>query len=140
MTFILNFGNMLLYSWKKILRKSGGSSRRILTILKAMTQSEMPRHVYDPVYKYYYTDFSGDSFLVNPYALLVNRYKWKDKEIADYIGLASFRSTGEYLATGKVTLDLAHSPLGQDAINNNRLLRIDRGEIHFLYEDYTGEK
>lgn len=140
MTFILNFGNMLLYSWKKILRKSGGSSKRILTILKAMTQSEMPRHVYDPVYKYYYTDFSGDSFLVNPYALLVNRYKWKDKEIADYIGLASFRSTGEYLATGKVTLDLAHSPLGQDAINNNRLLRIDRGEIHFLYEDYTGEK
>lgn len=140
MTFILIFGNMLLYSWKKILRKSGGSSKRILTILKAMTQSEMPRHVYDPVYKYYYTDFSGDSFLVNPYALLVNRYKWKDKEIADYIGLASFRSTGEYLATGKVTLDLAHSPLGQDAINNNRLLRIDRGEIHFLYEDYTGEK
>ena len=140
MTFILIFGNMLLYSWKKILRKSGGSSKRILTILKAMTQRELPRHVYDPVYKYYYTDFSGDSFLVNPYSLLVNRYKWKDKEIADYIGLASFRSTGDYLATGKVTLDLAHSPLGQDAINNNRLLRIDRGEIHFLYEDYTGEK
>jgi hypothetical protein len=131
---------MLLYSWKKILRKSGGSSKRILTILKAMTQNEMPRNVYDAVYKYYYTDFSGDSFLVNPYALLVNRYKWKDKEIADYIGLASFRSTGEYMATGKVTLDLAHSPLGQDAINNNRLLRIDKGEIHFLYEDYTGEK
>lgn len=140
MTFILIFGNMLLYSWKKILRKSGGSSKRILTILKAMTQSEMPRHVYDPVYKYYYTDFSGDSFLVNPYALLINRYKWRDKEIADYIGLASFRSAGDYMATGKVTLDLAHSPLGQDAINNNRLLRIDRGEIHFLYEDYTGEK
>ena len=43
------------------------------------------------------------------------------------------------MATGKVTLDLAHSPMGQDAINNNRLLRIDDGEIHFLYEDYTGE-
>jgi hypothetical protein len=105
-----------------------------------MTQRELPRHVYDPVYKYYYTDFSGDSFLVNPDALLVHRYEWKEKELADYIGLASFRSTGEYLATGKVTLDLSHSPLGQDAINNNRLLRIDRGEIHFLYEDYTKEK
>ena len=131
---------MLLYSWKKILKQSGGSSRRILTILKAMTQRELPRHVYDPVYKYYYMDFSGNSFLANPDALLVYRYEWKEKELADYIGLASFRSTGEYLATGKVTLDLSHSPLGQDAINNNRLLRIDRGEIHFLYEDYTKEK
>jgi hypothetical protein len=130
---------MLLYSWKKILRKSGGSSKRILTILKAMIQRDLPRHVYDPVYKYYYTDFSGNSFLVNPYALLENRYKWRDKEIADYIGLASFRSTGDYMASGKITLDLAHSPLGQDAINNNRLLRTVRNEIHFLYEDYTGE-
>ena len=64
--FILIFGNMLLlYSWKKILRKSGGSSKRILTILKAMIQRDLPRHVYDPVYKYYYTDFSGNSFLVS---------------------------------------------------------------------------
>lgn len=131
---------MLLYSWKKILRQSGGSSKRILTILKAMTQRELPRHVYDPVYKYYYMDFSGNSFLVNPGRLLIHRYEWRDKELADYIGLASFRNTGEYLATGKVTLDLSHSPLGQDAINKNRLLRIDRGEIHFLYEDYTKEK
>ena len=131
---------MLLYSWKKILRQSGGSSKRILTILKAMTQRELPRHVYDPVYKYYYKDFSGSSFLVHPESLLVHRHQWRDKELADYIGLASFRNTGEYLATGKITLDLSHSPMGQDAINKNRLLRIDRGEIHFLYEDYTKEK
>ena len=130
---------MLLYNWKKILKYSGGSSKRIILILKAMTQKVLPRNKYDPVYQYYYTDFSGDSFLVNPHALLVHRNKWRDKEIADYIGLASFRNTGEYLATGKITLDLSHSPMGQDAINNNRLLRIVRDEIHFLYEDYTGE-
>lgn len=105
-----------------------------------MTQRELPRHVYDPVYKYYYMDFSGNSFLAHPERLLMHRYEWKDKELADYIGLASFRNTGEYLASGKVTLDLSHSPLGQDAINKNRLLRIDRGEVHFLYEDYTKEK
>jgi hypothetical protein len=78
--------------------------------------------------------------LLHPEDLLSKRNKYKDKEIADYIGLASFRNLGEYKATGKLTLDLAHSPIGQDAINNNRLLRIDRGEIHFLYEDYTQEK
>lgn len=130
---------MLLYSWKKILKQSGGSSRRIVTILKAITQRELPKHVYDPVYKYYYTDFSGNSFLANPDALLINRYKWREKEIADYIGLASFRNTGEFMATGKITLDLSHSPMRQDAINNNRLLRIENNEIYFLYEDYTKE-
>jgi len=104
-----------------------------------MTQTSLPRNVYDPVYKYYNTDFSGHSFLVNPEYLLMFRYKWKDKELADYIGLASFRNSGEYKVTGKLTLNLSHSPMGKDALNNNRLLRIVQNEIHFLYEDYTGE-
>lgn len=139
MTFTSFFDNMMLYDWKKILKYSGGSSKRILTILQAMTQRSLPKNRYDPVYKYYYIDFSGPSFLVNPEYLLTYRYKWKDKEIADYIGLASFRNTGEYLASGKLTLDLPHSPVGKDALTKNRLLRIDRNEIHFLYEDYTKE-
>jgi hypothetical protein len=131
---------MLLYNWKKIYRKSGGSSRRILLIVHSMLQKELPRNRYDPVFKYYYEDFSGDSFLINPYRLIADRYKWRDKELASYIGLASFRSLGEYYATGKLSLDLAHSPIGIDAINKNRLLRIEGDQIHFYYEDYTQEK
>jgi hypothetical protein len=130
---------MLLYNWKKIYRKSGGSSKRILLILESMLQREMPYNRFDPIYKYYYEDFSGDSFLVKPRKLMANKYKWKDKEIATYLGLASFRNLGEYYATGKLTLDLSHSPIGKDAINNNRLLRIEDNNIHFYYEDYTGE-
>jgi hypothetical protein len=130
---------MIFYSWSKIRRKAGNSSKRVITILEAMLANGMPRSRYDPIYSYYYEDFAGHSFLKNPEYLLQFRYKWRDKEIADYIGLASFRNFGEYKVNGKVTLDLALSPLGQDAINNNRLLRIDRNEIHFLYEDYTGE-
>jgi hypothetical protein len=131
---------MLLYNWKKIYRKSGGSSQRILLILKAMLHTEMPYNRFDPIYRYYYEDFSGHSFLVSPGWLLQHRHKWKDKELATYIGLASFRNLGEYYATGKLTLDLSHSPIGKDAINNNRLLRIEGQNIHFYYEDYTGEK
>lgn len=140
MTSISNLYIMLLFSWKKILRSAGGSSKRVLTILKSMTQTSMPRNRYDPVFQYYYKDFSGSSFLVNPSYLLIHRHKWRDKELADYIGLASFRNLGEYYATGKLTLDLSHSPIGKDALTQNRLLRIERDEIHFLYEDYTGEK
>lgn len=139
MTFILFFVSMLLYNWKKIYRYSGGSSKRILLILEAMLQQQLPYNRFDPIYRYYYEDFSGNSFLVNPELLLTKRHKWRDKELASYIGLASFRNLGEYYATGKLTLDLAHSPIGKDAINNNRLLRIEDQNIHFYYEDYTGE-
>lgn len=139
MTFILFFVIMLLYNWKKIYRYSGGSSKRILLILKAMLQKGLPYNRFDPIYRYYYEDFSGHSFLVSPEWLLKDRYKWKDKDIATYIGLASFRNLGEYHATGKLTLDLSHSPIGKDAINNNGLLRIEGQNIHFYYEDYTGE-
>lgn len=130
---------MIFYSWSKIRRRAGNSSKRIITILEAMLSKGLPRNRYDPIYSYYYEDFTGHSFLRNPEPLLTFRYKWRDKEIADYVGLASFRNFGEYKVTKKLTLDLALSPLGEDAINKNRLLRIDRGEIHFLYEDYTGE-
>jgi hypothetical protein len=127
---------MLLYDWKKICKKAGKSSKRVITILESMLTTSMPRNRFDPLYRYIYDDFSGHSFLANAEPLLFYRYKWKDKEIADYIGLASFRSLGEYKATGKLTLDLSHSPVGQDALNNNRLLRIENGNIFFMYEDY----
>jgi hypothetical protein len=130
---------MLLYNWKKIFKASGGSSKRILTILEAMLATKLPYNRYDPIYKYYYEDFSGYSYLKNPEYLLQYRYKYRDKEIADYIGLASFRNLGEYKAIGKLTLDLSHCPLREDALNKNRLLHVENKEIHFLYEDYTGE-
>jgi hypothetical protein len=130
---------LLFYNWRKILRISGGSSKRILLILESMLRKDMPINRFDPIYRYYYMNFEGHSFLANPWHLLKYRYKYKDKEIADYIGLASFRNFAEYQVTGKLTLDLSHSPLGKDAINNNRLLRIVGDQIHFLYEDYTQE-
>lgn len=134
---------MLFYDWKKIYKTTKGSSKQILTILEVMLRKSygavFPRNRFDPLYKFYDEDFSGTSFLINPEYLLNHRHRWRDKELADYIGLASFRNYGNYKLLGKTTLDLVLSPLGQDAINKNRLLHIDRDEIHFLYEDYTGE-
>lgn len=130
---------MLLYNWKKISRKAGRSSKRVMTILESMLATSLPYNRFDPIYQYYFDDFSGSSFLVNPELLLRFRYKWKDKELADYIGLASFRNLGEYLTSKITTLDMDLSPLTETHINNNRLLRIVNNRVHFLYEDYTGE-
>jgi hypothetical protein len=130
---------MLLYDWKKISKKSGRSSKRVLTILESMLALGLPRNRFDPIYQYYYEDFSGSSFLVNPRLLLQFRHKWKDKELADYIGLASFRNLGEYLTNKQTALDLDLCPLKSATIENNRLLRIKDNKVYFLYEDYTGE-
>lgn len=131
---------MLLYSWKKIRNKSGNSSKRIITIWESMLKLRRPYNRYDPIYPYYYDDFSGYSFIKNPKPLILQRHKWRDKEIADYIGLASFRNLGEYLVTKQTTLDRDFCPLSEEALNNNRLLRVKGNKIHFFYEDYTGDK
>jgi hypothetical protein len=134
---------ILLYSWKQIYRHSQGSSKRIISILSTLIlklQKKYPQNKRGKVYKdFYFIDFSGHSFLRNPEPLINYRYKWRDKDIAQYIGLASFRNFAEFQATGKVTLDLLHCPLKRDAIINNKLLRIKDDNIHFLYEDYNQE-
>lgn len=129
---------MLLFNWKKILRKAGHSSKSIVNVLHYMLDDRplMPskRHYLSKFNGY---DFSGYSFLRNPYDLIAARYRYKDREIADYLGLASFRNLAEYKAFGKLTLDLDISPLPREKIMKNRLLRIENDQVHFLFEDYT---
>lgn len=75
--------------------------------------------------------------MLNPYELLKYAFKYTPKEVAQYIGLASFRNYSEYSVTGDKSLDLFHSPVDQDTINQNRLLRILDGRIYFYYEEDT---
>lgn len=131
---------ILLYNWERILRHAGTSSQRVNTIFRAMMMERPPYSRKDPRFKYCCIDFQGLSFLSDPHRLLANMYKYRPLEIANYIGLASFRNLGEYKATGKITLDLPCSPLGEAAIIKNRLLRVENNQIHFLLEDYTKEK
>ena len=96
-----------------------------------------PINRYDIRYEPYYRDFHGESFLANPYTLVAERKLWKYKEVAEYVALASFRSYAYYAATKDASLDLFHSPVGEDIINNNRLLKIKDGRIRFRYEEVT---
>jgi hypothetical protein len=124
----------LFYDWRKIYRKTGGSSKHIILVLRAMNMNHLPRNLYDPLYKYYYDDFSGKSFLIQPTLLLDEAFRYRNKEVAEYIGLASFRNYAHYSITKDATLDLLHSPVSEDTINSNRLLRIQDGRVLFKYE------
>lgn len=128
---------MLYYSLRKILNKAGRSSKRIILAFTAHASSRVPKSYRDPLYQYYNCDFSGDSYMINPHSLISNVFRSSNKEVAEYIALASFRNFAEYRVTKDAGLDLLHSPVDEDTINKNRLLRIDKGKIRFYYEEDT---
>lgn len=128
------------FSWRKICRMSGRSSKRIILCARSLIAKSYPKNRYDPLYDYYYTDFSGESFLVNLEELLENSFRYTNKEIAEYIGLASLRSFANYKLTKDASLDLFHCNMTEDTINKNRLLRVVNGRVHFYYEEDTNRR
>lgn len=127
---------IIYYSWKKIQREAGRSSGRIYLCLMSMLKHSMPRNRYDPMLRLKRKDFTGDSYLLDPQRLVLwGPIEASLKEVADYIGLASFRKYSEYLTTNDASLDILHSPLSEEQIKQNRLLSIENGRIKFKYEE-----
>ena len=127
---------MLLYDWKKIFDTTDNSSQEIVRVFRMLVEGRIPKNKYDKIYKYYNKDFAGTSFLVHPELLLYNGYLYTYKEMAVYLALASLRPLADYLATDKVSLDsfVVPTEILQLMPTNNRLLKVEDGEIHFLYE------
>lgn len=126
---------MLLFDWKKVFDTAQGNIATCNTIMEMLVKSQIPRNKYDPIYKYSHKDFTGDCFLLHGEMLLYNSYKYTQKELCIYYALASLRSTAEYFATHKTTLDSLHCPVPLEQINDNRLLIIDAKDITFIYEE-----
>jgi len=131
---------MLLFNWKKVLKESRRSNAELLKIMTYLTFRPKIYSLYDPFLEYSFKDWSGNSFLRNPEPLFINRKRFPDKQIVEYIGLASLRNYSEFVMTGKLTLDLLACAGKEDLIDNNRLLLLKDGEIHFLYEEAQKEK
>ena len=132
---------MFLFSWKKIYKNSGGSVDAIYLIFKMLVRGEVPKNKYDPIYKYYDKDYSGQSFLRDPEVLLENSFRYTKKEVVEYLALASYRSYSDYLMHGTVTLGMLNSPLPETKIKQNRLLTINYlNNIVFMYEKSYDEE
>ena len=130
---------MLLFDWKKVFDTAQGNIATCNRIMEMLVKSQIPRNKYDPIYKYSYKDFTGDSFLLHGEMLLYHSYKYTQKELCIYYALASLRSTAEYVATQKTTLEALHCPVPLEEINDNRLLIVDSESITFIYEEVTLE-
>ena len=128
---------MLFYNWEKILRESKGSVSDILTVLNILTYKLPPVNRYDRKFKFWTKSFHGDSFLVNPEPLFIQRRRYSDVEIAQYAGIAALRNHFEYRSKKDTTLDFLHYTGKEEIIERNRLLWIEDGRIHFKFEEVT---
>jgi len=126
---------MIKYNWEKIFREAKGDSVSILTIIHLLTYKRIPASRKDKTFKYFGKSFLGDSFLLNPRQLLAERKNYSNQEAAEYIAVASYRNYFHYKQTGETTLELIHLPVTTTIVNRNRLLRIENGLVHFLFED-----
>ena len=130
---------MLLYNWNKIFDTAEGSPLVVFIIFKMLVTKAIPENKYDRVYKFSSIDFSGKSFLVHPDVLLYNAHKHSYREIAQYIALASMRPYVDYATTGELTLDMLLCEVSPELFEENSLLRIDKGKLHFIYEEVQQE-
>jgi len=119
---------MIYFDWKKILEASHGNVGDIITILRILTYKMTPKNYYDKTFRFYEKNFHGSSFLVNPVALLEKGRAFSDKEVAEYVGVASFRNSFEYAKTKDTTLDLIFCQVNEDIITKNRLLDVRDGK------------
>ena len=126
---------MIKYNWEKIFRETNGDSTSILTIVHLLTYKRIPASKKDKTYKYFGKSFVGNSFLLNPRQLLAERKNYSNKEAAEYIAVASYRNYFKYNRTGETTLELIHLPVDTTIVNRNRMLRVENGLVHFLFED-----
>ena len=130
---------MLFYDWKKMFEAAEGNPLALFVIFKMLVTNAIPRNKFDDIYKYAGKHFNGESFLIHPDVLLHNAYKHDYRDIAQYIALASIRPYADYLVTGEPTLDLLQCEVDQELFEDNSLLTIKDGKVHFLYEEVKQE-
>ena len=125
---------MIKYNWEKILEITEGDAGSIILIVSMLTYPRVPYNFRDPTYKYYGQSFEGLSYLLNPKELLKHRVSYSNREIAEYVGVASYRNIHDYNETGETTLPLINLPMLAEIFENNRLLHFKDGMVHFEYE------
>ena len=128
---------MFFYDWAKIYDASKGNVVEIVRIFRMIVEKQVPKNKYDPIYRYSQKDFSGISFMLHPDVLLHHSFKYKYREVAQYISLCALRSATDFISTQDLSLDMVLMPglSPEKVIENNRLLEIDEDRVYFRYEE-----
>ena len=93
--------------------------------MRIITFRITPKNYYDKTFRFYEKSFHGSSFLVNAEDLLQEGRAYSDKEVAEYVGVASFRNYYEYKKTKDTTLDLIFCQVSENTINKTDCSRLE---------------
>ena len=128
---------MFFYDWAKIYDASKGNVVEIVRIFRMIVEKQIPKNKYDPIFRYSQKDFSGISFMLHPDVLLHHSFKYKYREVAQYISLCALRSAADFISTQDPSLEMVLMPglSPEKVIENNRLLEIDEDRVYFRYEE-----
>jgi hypothetical protein len=128
---------MFLFDWPKIYDASKGNVVEIVRIFRMIVEKQIPKNKYDPIFRYSQKDFSGISFMLHPDVLLYHSFKYKYREVAQYISLCALRSAADFISTQDPSLEMVLMPglSPEKIIEDNRLLQIDEGRVYFRYEE-----
>ena len=128
---------MLFYDWPKLCDAAEGKVVNTVRIFRMIVQKQVPKNRFDKIYKYSQIDFTGESFMVHPDVLLYHSFKYKYREVAQYISLCALRSSADFISTQDPSLDMVLMPglSPEKIIENNRLLEIDEDRVYFRYEE-----
>ena len=128
---------MFFYDWAKIYDASQGNVVEIVRIFRMIVEKQIPKNKYDPIYRYSQKDFSGMSFMLHPDILLYHSFKYKYREVAQYISLCALRSATDFISTQDPSLDMVLMPglSPETVIENNRLLKVGEDKVFFIYEE-----
>ena len=128
---------MFLFDWPKIYDTSKGNVVEIVRIFRMIVEKQIPKNKYDPIFRYSQKDFSGISFMLHPDVLLYHSFKYKYREVAQYISLCALRSAADFISTQDPSLEMVLMPglSPEKVIENNRLLEIDEDRVYFRYEE-----
>ena len=128
---------MFLFDWPKIYDASKGNVVEIVRIFRMIVEKQIPKNKYDPIFRYSQKDFSGISFMLHPDVLLHHSFKYKYREVAQYISLCALRSAADFISTQDPSLETVLMPglSPERIIENNRLLEIDEDRVYFRYEE-----
>lgn len=112
---------MIRFNYENIYLLARGDSGLVVKYITAISNGQ-------------YKSLTGASYLVNPRELL---RKGTDQEIAEYVGLASFRDYSHYRITGDTRLPKTLIPpwVPDEIVISNKLIDVtDSHYITFLYE------
>jgi hypothetical protein len=136
---------MIFYNWNVLKRETKDDPKKMLEYIKYVTSgSQRPK--LQPYYIFAtLAEKNKSSYLLNPRALLDNRYGGTLSDIRVYLELASRRNYMDYLTNNQHRYLYVYSvdeEYNLNRLHNNRLLSITDDKIYLKYEqelNYNGK-